>query len=383
MSLHELARIPRLILGTGARGKLPSLALEAAGAGARVLFVADPGLRAGGKTGEVAGLLRGAGFAVEIFDAFGSDPTIAQADAAAQLAREAAADLVIAFGGGSAIDLGKAVAAIASASDSALAYELCRQPFPSRRLPCICVPTTSGTGAETTRTSVLTRADKAKIWLWGDAVKSDLVVLDPELTVTLPPHLTAATGIDALVHAVEAATNRNAHAANNVYAHEAIRLVAGNLEQAVREPGDLAARAAMQRAAALGGVAIDNCGTALAHSIGHALASLRPIHHGLAVGVAMTATLSWSIEADDGSFAACSQAMGGKLEASDFVRRFERLVRAVALPLSLAERFAGVEAESVARQMTAPENLPMLASSRRTPSETERVELARMVLEMA
>ena len=383
MTSFELARIPRIISCAGARGRLAALAGELGGAQAPVLLVADPGLKAGGMVDEVAALLRAAGHPLALFDRFASDPTIAQADAAAAIARAEKSAVVVALGGGSAIDLGKAVAAIAGARRGALDYQLCERPFPKRRLPSICIPTTSGTGAETTRTAVLTRADKAKIWLWGEAVKTDLVLLDPELTVSLPAHLTAATGIDALVHAVEAATNRNANAANNLFAHEAIRLVAANLERAIAAPGDLAARAAMQRAAALGGIAIDNCGTALAHSIGHALASLRPIHHGQAVGVAMLATLPWNVEGDDGGFAACAQAMGGKASAADFVGRFERLVRAAGMQLSLRERFEGITPEAIARQMGAPENLPMLESNRRTPSADERVALARRVLELA
>lgn len=383
MPFVELARIPRMLLGVGAREHLGALASELAGGGAPILLVADQGLRASGMIDETSSHLRRAGFSIALFDQFSSDPTLAQTDAAAALARESGARLVIALGGGSAIDLGKAVAAIALDAAPALTYELCKTPFPARRLPCICLPTTSGTGAETTRTSVLTRDDKAKIWLWGDAIKPDVVVLDPELTVSLPAHLTAATGIDALVHAVEAATNRNAHAANNVYAYEAIRLSATHLETAVRQPHDLAARAGMQRAAALAGIAIDNCGTAIAHSIGHALASLRPIHHGQAVGIAMLATLPWNAEKDDGAFAACAAAMGGPADADEFVMRFERLIRAVGMELSLAQRFAGIAAESLAREMAEPQNLPMLAANKREPSASERVELARRTLELA
>ena len=139
---------------------------------------------------------------------------------------------MVALGGGSALDLGKAVAAIAGADAPAQTYALCAAPLPAARLKTICVPTTSGTGSETTRTAILSGPDGAKLWFWGDELKTDHAVLDPELTVSLPAGLTAATGIDALVHAVEAATNRNAHAANDLYAHEAIRLVSRHLDDA-------------------------------------------------------------------------------------------------------------------------------------------------------
>ena len=383
MPVFELARIPRISYGPGARHNLPTLVAGLVPQGSRLLLVADPGLKATGMAAEMQAGLEKAGFSVARFSDFTSDPSMAQTDAAAALARADKAALVIALGGGSAIDLGKAVAAIAGRARLVAAYDMCQREFPKRRLPCICIPTTSGTGAETTRTAVLSRPDKAKTWLWGEAIKPELVVLDPELTVSLPAGLTAATGLDALVHAVEAATNRKAHAANNLYAHEAIRLVAQNLEKAVFEPGNLEARGNLQRAAALGGIAIDNCGTAIAHNIGHAMASLRPIHHGRAVAIAMLATLPWNVAEDDGAFAACAAAMGGKPDAAGFVAAFEKLARAVALDLAPGPGFAGITAVQLVHQMEQPENLPMLNSSRRTASAAERLELAAKVLALA
>ena len=139
--------------------------------------------------------------------------------AAAIASGDALCKAVVSLGGGSALDLGKAVAAIATtaatARRSAVDYEMCRRPFPRKRLTSIVIPTTSGTGSELTRTAILTRADKAKVWLWGEELKADEVILDPQTTLSLPPALTAWTGIDALVHAIEAATNANATAANS------------------------------------------------------------------------------------------------------------------------------------------------------------------------
>jgi alcohol dehydrogenase len=384
MATHELARMPRITLGAGARRKLGGLARGLASDGASVLLVADPGLAPTGMTAEVEAELRQAGFAVATFSDIQSDPTIAQAEAAAAQARSAGAPLLVALGGGSALDLGKAVAAFAGASAPAGRYALCAAPLPTARLRTICIPTTSGTGSETTRTAVLSDADHAKLWFWGDELKADEVILDPELTVSLPPHLTAATGIDALIHAVEAATNRNAHAANDVFAHEAIRLVARHLLTAVREPGDLAAREGLALAAALAGVAIDNCGTAIAHNLGHAMASLRPMHHGRAVGIAMLATLPWNVGDDPtGRFAACAAAMGAEPTGAAFIAAYDRLVRASGMKVALADEMAGVSAEALAAQMGRPENIAMLRSNAREASEAERLALARAVLSMA
>jgi alcohol dehydrogenase class IV len=380
MTRYELAPVPAIIGGAGARAALGTLAASLGGQGAGVLLVADPGLAATGMIDEVRRHIESAAPLAAVFQDFATDPTLAATDAAAALARRTGAGIVVALGGGSALDLGKAAAAIAAGERPALDYELCATPFPASCLPVICVPTTSGTGSETTRTSVLTRADGAKTWLWGDALRAAKIVLDPELTISLPPSLTAATGIDALVHAVEAATNRNANPANNLYAYESIGLVARNLERAVTHPADLAAREALQRAATLAGIAIDNAGTAIAHNIGHAMGSLRKIHHGRAVGLAMLASLPWNSEADDGRYASCAAAMGAEATAKAFIDAYARLLGACGIDISVEREFEGVSAEMLAHQMARPENASMRASNWRDTSEADLIHLAERVL---
>ncbi|WP_131118756.1 iron-containing alcohol dehydrogenase [Lichenihabitans psoromatis] len=381
MSVHQLAQVPAMTIGAGARKQIGDLAASLVAPGSPVLLVADPGLAATGMTAELEGLLVAAGFPVIVFSDIKSDPTIAQADAAAKVARSSGAKLMVALGGGSALDLGKAVAVIAGADAPAETYALCAAPLPAGRLKIICMPTTSGTGSETTRTAILSAPDGAKLWFWGDELKADHAILDPELTVSLPAQLTAATGIDALVHAVEAATNRNAHAGNDLYAHEAIRLVAIHLETAVKDPTNLVAREGVQRAAALAGTAIDNCGTAIAHAIGHAMASLRPMHHGRAVGVAMLASLPWVVSNDpDGRFAACAAAMGAEPTAQGFIDAYGDLVRRTGLRIAVSDDFTGITPEALAAQMVRPENAPMIRSTVRESSPADLLAIAQAVL---
>jgi alcohol dehydrogenase len=380
MSVYELARIPRITAGVGAREKIASLA--GVGNKPHVLLVADPGLKPTGLIDEIAAKLRKGALSLTTFDTFQSDPTVAQADAAADIARREKATIVVCLGGGSALDLGKAVAAIALDTDSAGHFALGANALPKRGLKKICLPTTSGTGSETTRTAILTRDDHAKVWLWGDEIKADEVVLDAELTTSLPGPLTAATAVDALVHAVEAATNRNSNQAVGLFAHEAIRLVGRHLKRAVEQPRDLAAREALQWAAAYGGVAIDNCGTAIAHSLGHAMGSLRPIHHGRAVGVAMLASLPWNIEGNE-SFAACAVDLGGEPSGAGFIAAYEKLLRASGMKLSVAEEFAGVSASQLAEQTARPENAAMRASNRRESNDADLLRLAEAILAVA
>ena len=374
-----LHRIPTFVDGEGALAQLGTEVVALAGSGAPVLLVADPGLPAG-MADEALATLRAAGLAPTLFDALKSDPTTAQADAAAAAARASGARAVVALGGGSAMDVGKAVAVIAPGSAPADAYALCAIPFPAGALPCVCVPTTSGTGSETTRTAVLTDAEGRKIWLWGDAMKPAVVVLDPLLTLGLPPHLTAATGIDALVHAMEAATSARAHPLSDISCHAAIALVVRHLEAAVANGRDRTARAALQRAAALAGIGIDAAGTSLGHMIGHAMGSLRPIHHGRAVGLAVLATLPWSVAEDDGPFAAVAHAMGEAPQAARVPAAFERLLRATGIRVSIAEEFAGIDAATLAAQMARPENAPMRQSSRRRVDDADLGRFAQTVL---
>ena len=173
------------------------------------------------------------------------------------------------------------------------------------------MPTTAGTGAEVTRTCIFTNAGHQKVWAWGDELKPGLAVLDPELTAGVPPAVTAATGLDALVHAIEASTNRNRSDANDLYCHRAISLISGALESAVKTPQDLAARGSLLFGSCYAGIGIDNAGTALAHNISHAMAELAPVPHGRATGLAMLATIEWVKDGNPVAFAKVASAMAG------------------------------------------------------------------------
>jgi alcohol dehydrogenase len=382
MTAIHLARVPEIIQGAGSLDALGSTLAASLPRGSAIVLLADPGLRASGLIDTAAAALRRGGFAMVVFDDIQNDPTMAQADAAAAVARQERAAAVVAIGGGSAMDVGKSVAAVAPAEHPVSHYGLCAHVFPANRLLSVCVPTTSGTGSEATRTAVLAAPDHSKVWLWGDELKPSLIVLDPVLTTGLPASLTAATGIDALVHAIEASTNANANAANDLFCHEAIRLVVGNLMRALEAPADLAARAGMQRAATLAGIGIDNCGTAIAHNIGHALASLRPVHHGRAVGLALRATLAWNAADDsDGRYAAVAAAMGEPREAGRAPAAFERLLRQCGIKVSLAgEGHDAIGPAQLALQMARPENEAMRRSNRRPVTDADLLAFATAVL---
>ena len=382
MSIVNLARIPEIVQGAGVLETVGQTLSGRVTAGSPILLVADPGLKASGAIDMAAASLRAAGFAMVLFEDVKSDPTMAQVDAATVLARQEKVTAVVALGGGSAMDVGKTIAGIAHGASGAAHYGLCANPFPATRLLSVCIPTTSGTGSEATRTAVLSDPNHAQVWLWGDELKPALIVLDPVLTTGLPEALTAATGIDALVHAIEATTNGNANTANDLYCHAAIRLVVKHLVRAVTTPRDLEARAGLQWAAALAGAGIDNCGTAIAHNIGHALASLRPVHHGRAVGLAMRSTLAWNVQEDaEDRFAAVAALMGEARDAQKLPAAFDRLLRHAGVKVALSgEGFDQITATDLAAQMARPENEAMRRSNKRPVADEDLLAFATAVL---
>ena len=249
-------------------------------------------------------------------------------------------------------------------------YALAANPLPKNPLKKILVPTTAGTGSETSATCIFAGPDGKKLWVWGAETKADLVILDPELTVSLPANLTAWCGIDAFVHAFEASTNRNTHAGGQFYGHQAMRLLVDNLEAAVREPGNVEARGAVLLGSCYAGVAIDNCGTAVAHNISHALAGLGPVHHGLATALGFEKTLTWLAEAKTADLETAARACG-VASAADLPAFVSGWMDRCGIERKLPSAFADFTAADLAREMKAPENQPMRRSTVRDISDAD------------
>jgi len=207
-------------------------------------------------------------------------------------------------------------------------------------------------------------------------------VLDPELTLSLPAGLTAWTGLDAFVHALESCTNRKATAGNSPTAHQALGLIAAALETAVKEPGNLAARGDLLVGSALAGISIDNCGTAVAHNISHALAGLAPIHHGLATALGLEVTLAWSVERDDGSFDAAARACG-LAGADELPGWYGELMTRCGVARKLPKAFKRIAATDLAAKMRAPQNQPMRLATARKVADADIDRFAAAVMALA
>ncbi len=375
---------PPIAFGADRVNRLADDIARLAGEENATFLVADPGL--GGLIERVTGILRKGGIRPVIFTDIRSDPLSRQIDAAATVARSIGARVVVALGGGSAMDSAKLAAASAGADQPCEHYSLAKNPLPNPSARIICLPTTSGTGSEATRVSVYTNGLAEKVWAWGDSLRPHLSILDPTLVTGLPAHLTAATGIDALVHAIEAMTIRRANVLNDANSLQAIRLVCRHLPVALAEPRNLEARGAMQIAACLAGLAIDNSGTGIAHAFGHALGAIGHIHHGRAVGLSLRACLAWNAEAAPERHAEVAIAMGvpgdgrdtGTI-AADLAPAFDRFLRKVGLKISLeGDGLTEADSERLAQTTMAPENKAMRDSNIReiTPADASRFALA-------
>lgn len=363
----SVSSVPDIRFGEGVLSELAPAARSFDGV-KTALLVIDGFLERTGLAEKIRAALTNTGIETRVFSDFAGEPKLAHLHAALSMSQ--GVELVIGLGGGSALDIAKIVASIATSGENPMHYALAANPLPKQALGKIMVPTTAGTGSEASATNIFTGPGGKKLWIWGPETKADLIILDPALTVTLPANLTAWCGLDAFVHAFEAATNRKAHWGAQLYAHSAIRLITGSLETAVREPGNIAARGNVLLGSCLAGIAIDNCGTAIAHNISHALAGLVPVHHGLATALSFEATLAWLVEADTPELHAAARACGVAKAAAlpAFVSEWmDRCGIVRALPAA----FGAFTAADLAVEMRAPENQPMRRSTIRDVGDAD------------
>ena len=301
------------------------------------LGLADPWLAALRKTREVV-----------LFDAVEADPSRATLLAAVEQGRSSGAVSVVGFGGGSPMDVAKLAAYLVGSGDDLNAIwgvEIAQ----GRRLPLILVPTTAGTGSEATPISVITCEGGVKLAVNARALTADWAMLDPTLTTGLPRHVTAATGIDAIVHSVEAYTSaRLKNPISDALAREALRLLSSNLQTACDDPGNLAARSAMLLGAHLAGVAFANAPVGGVHALAYPLGGLFHLPHGLTNALMLRPVLEHNAEAARELYSelapildpAC-EASGSQARTASFIDALGRLSAATGLKLQLRDH--GIE----------------------------------------
>jgi alcohol dehydrogenase class IV len=273
--------VPHLVSEAGASIKTGALTIQHFPSARKALIVTDPGFLRTGLVAPVEVSLRSAGLAVTVWSDVVADPPEAVVLQAAADARAAEVDLVIGLGGGSSMDVAKLIAVLA-ASDQPLSAMYGIGNVHGPRLPLIQIPTTAGTGSEVTPISIVTTGATTKMGVVSPRLYADLVILDAELTVGLPPKVTAATGIDAMVHAIEAYTSRvKKNPLSDMLALQALRLLSANLVAACENGRDLRARQAMLLGAMLAGQAFSNAPVAAVHALAYPIGGIFHVPHGL------------------------------------------------------------------------------------------------------
>jgi len=354
----------------------------------RVLIISDSGVIAAGLAEGVTASLEKNGFDVDLFNDFRGEASIEPIDAAAEMIRTARHAAVIGLGGGSALDVAKLAAVLSAGDHGAEYYALMNHPLPQRTVKLIMLPTTAGTGSEATRTAVFTNSNNRKVWAWGNELAADLVMLDPELTLTLPEYLTAATGLDAMVHAIEACTVKSSHPLVQAFGLHAIKLGVQNLKNCIDRPGDLDTRGELLMASTLAGMAIDASGTGIAHAIGHALGTIAGVHHGRAAALALDVVFLKNAEAAPDIHSQIALALGVQADnapvekhAKMGAQTFSNFIRHTGIEMSLKpDGLTRNDLNRLVDAIRSNENTPMRENNCYTASAADIRDFARQLL---
>ena len=310
----------------------------------RPLVVTDQGIVSIGLLEKLAQVLDDAAIEYCCFSDIVADPPEAIVLAALAQAKEADIDGVIGFGGGSSMDTAKLVALMACSGESLTDIYGVDQ-SKGQCLPLIQIPTTAGTGSEVTAVAIVTTGETTKTGVVASQLLPDVAVLDAELTVGLPPHITAATGIDAMVHAIEAYTSvHKKNAYSDMLAREALRLLSANIQCATHEGSDLEARQAMLLGACLAGQAFANAPVAAVHALAYPLGGHYHIPHGLSNSLVLPHVLrfntvnAFELYAELAPEVLGSNAVGSALnKTAQFIHYFEMLIADLQLPNQLRQ----------------------------------------------
>jgi 4-hydroxybutyrate dehydrogenase len=335
----------RILFGAGAVAETGN---EAKRLGAsRALIVADRGVVKAGLVAPVEQALASAGVGMAVFADVDPNPVEKNVHEGVNAYREAKADIIVAIGGGSPLDVGKIIRLKArpgvherplidyddaTGGDAHITADL---------PPMLALPTTAGTGSEVGRSGVVTLdANRRKTVIFSPFFMANAALLDPELTTSMPAKTTAATGFDALTHCLEAYVSQGDHPLADAIALGGLRLVAEHLQRAVTAPKDLAARGGMMKAAMMGAVAFQK-GLGACHSLAHPLSNLCGLHHGLANALCLPAVIDFNAHVAEARLADVARALGAEPSSRGLSAWLRELRRSLGLPESLGA--AGVE----------------------------------------
>ncbi|HEX9023638.1 MAG TPA: alcohol dehydrogenase-like regulatory protein ErcA [Geobacteraceae bacterium] len=283
----------------------------AANLGARkVLVVSDQGVIAAGWTADALASLKDAGLECAVFSAITGNPKAEEVMAGAEFYLAENCDVILAVGGGSPMDCAKGIGIVASHGRNVLEFEgvdKVEMPIP----PLICVPTTAGTSADLSQFAIITDSvRKLKIAIVSKMVVPDVALIDPLTTVTMPPYLTACTGLDALTHAIEAFVSTAHSPITDIHALQAVRLITANLPSAIREPDNIVLRGRVMLASLEAGLAFSNASLGAVHAMAHSLGGLLDRPHGECNALLLPFVVEANFDAARDRYAEVGEAMG-------------------------------------------------------------------------
>jgi alcohol dehydrogenase class IV len=363
----------RLIFGPG---KFSTIGEEVGKLGKRALLVTYADNSQMDVVHQAVDLLKQAGVSTVLFAEAIANPTHTLVNKGSQLARQEQCDVVIGLGGGSAMDTAKGIAVAAPENvDIWKIYE--GAPINEESLPVVAVPTTAGTGSEATYYTVISNRElHRKEGFARPQFFPKTSIVDPQLTVSLPPRITAETGMDTLTHAIEAYTSKLASPFSDLLAAEAIRLVGISLRQATSAGKDLEARSNMLLASTLAGIAITHADTCLAHVIGEAVGAVFNTGHGLSVSLALPAVMEFNCPVNQPKYASITRLLGegDGLSEHEAAKKSPALVRKLMSDLGLPAGLAALGV-SESSEVTELVNRPGTDASNPRPTDAKAFEL--------
>lgn len=319
MNAFEFQTVPSLLVEYGGARRLGTI-LRSRFSQTRLCLVTDRFLLASGLIDPALASLATAGWQVQVIDDVVADPPEAVVLAAADAARKAGAEIILGLGGGSSMDVAKLIAALLG-SEQPLSEMYGVGNVKGPRLPLVQMPTTAGTGSEVTQISIVTTGGTTKAGVVSPYLYADLTLLDAELTTGLPPKITAATGIDAIVHAIEAYTTKHRkNLLSDMLAREALRLLSSNLLPAVQDGNNRDAREGMLLGAMLAGQAFANAPVAAVHALAYPIGGIFHVSHGLSNALVLPHVLRFNASTAASQYAELAQIVSPGCTGSDEAR---------------------------------------------------------------
>ncbi len=341
--IYEYELATKIVFGVNALKELASYVNKLQGR--NVLLVSDPGVEQAGTVTKVMSLLQGAqGVAVKAFTEIDREPDVKTIEAATQKAREYGTDLVIGIGGGSALDAAKAIAVMVNNSGRITDYTGIDR-IPNKGLPLICIPTTAGTGSEVTVWTVISdKENSCKLGIGSPFLVPPLALCDPLLTLTLPGPMTAATGFDALSHALESFVNKATQPISEALSRGSMRLIANSLRKAVGRGDNVEARTEMLMASTMAAMAFNATRLGLAHALCMPLGGKFRVPHGVANAILLPQVMEFNLGGNLEKYKEIAEIFGEKTEGLSLraaaqlsVEAIKKLGEDVGIPSGLGE----------------------------------------------